>query len=259
MNVMKQFDLTGKVAVVTGAYGHLGTSITEALIEAGATVIATGKNQEKLEKLKEKISNSLKIQNINILSDESVKNCFQKIKEDIGVIDILVNNASTLPTGSLKEISNEEWELGINGTINGVFRCTKQVIPIMEQKNGGSIINVSSIYGEVSPDPNIYGNSKQNSPPQYGAGKAAINQFTRYCACHFANKGIRVNTVTPGPFPKDQIQNNEEFIDKLKMKIPLGRLGNVQEIKGVIIFLASSASSFVTGENIHVDGGWTVW
>lgn len=259
MNVKKQFDLSGKIAVVTGASGHLGSAISEALIESGAVVYGAGRNFEKLEKLKEKFPQLIKILPLDITSEESVKECFQKIKNEAGRIDILVNNASNIPVGDLKNISEEEWKLGIDSTINGVFRCTKQVIPIMEENNEGSIINISSIYGEVSPDPRIYGDSGQNNSPQYGAGKAAINQFSKYCACHFADKGIRINSITPGPFPRNQISQNKDFIEKLENKIPLGRVGLPHEIKGAIVFLASSASSFVTGENIHVDGGWTAW
>jgi NAD(P)-dependent dehydrogenase (short-subunit alcohol dehydrogenase family) len=259
MNIKDQFDLTGKIAVVTGASGHLGVSISEALVESGAIVYATGRNKIELKKLQERFPNSIKIITIDITSENSVKECFKKIKDDAGRIDILVNNASHLPVGNLKDISEDEWKLGMDGTINGVFRCTKEVIPIMGGNHQGSIINISSIYGEVSPDPKIYGDSGQNSPPQYGAGKAAINQFSKYCACHLGDSGIRVNTVTPGPFPKNQVNQNQNFMDELKRKIPLGRVGLPHEIKGVIVFLASSASSFVTGENIHVDGGWTSW
>jgi len=259
MNVKQQFDLTGKISVVTGASGHLGVAISEALIESGSMVYAVGRNRKGLEKLSERFSQSVKINLIDISSEKSVKDCFEKIEKETGKIDILVNNASNLPVGNLQNISDNEWKLGMDSTINGVFRCTKQVIPIMEKNDSGSIINISSIYGEVSPDPKIYGTSGQNSPPQYGAGKAAINQFTRYCACHFAEKKIRVNAITPGPFPKNLISGNQEFMNKLKERIPLGRVGNPSELKGVIVFLASEASSFVTGENIHVDGGWSAW
>ena len=134
----------------------------------------------------------------------------------------------------------------------------RSIIPIMEKNKFGSIINISSMYGMVSPDPSIYGSSGHNNPPNYGAGKAAIIQFTRYTACHLAKKGIRVNSVSPGPFPKPDV-TDMRFISNLKKKTPMGRLGQPHEIKGVIVFLASQSSSFVTGTNISVDGGWTAW
>jgi gluconate 5-dehydrogenase len=129
----------------------------------------------------------------------------------------------------------------------------------MEAKKQGVIINISSMYGIVSPDPRIYGDSGYNNPPDYGAGKAGIIQFTKYAACHLAAKGIRVNAVSPGPFPGAEVQKNEAFITNLKNKVPLGRIGQPADLKGVVVFLASDASSYITGQNIIVDGGWTVW
>ena len=138
-------------------------------------------------------------------------------------------------------------------------KTTQEIIPHMEKRKSGSIINIASMYGVVSPDPRIYKNTKFNSSPQYGAGKAAIIQFTKYSACHLGNKNIRVNSVSPGPFPNSKIKKNLSFIKRLNQKTPLGRVGNPEELKGVILFLASNASSYVTGANIPVDGGWTAW
>jgi len=129
----------------------------------------------------------------------------------------------------------------------------------LEKSQNPSIINISSIYGEVSPDPSIYEDSGYNSPPQYGSGKAAIIQFTRYAACHLAKKGIRVNSISPGSFLKPEVQKNQNFVNNLKKKIPLGRIGDPDELKGAVVFLASKSSSYITGENIHVDGGWIAW
>ena len=118
---------------------------------------------------------------------------------------------------------------------------------------------MGSIYGTVSPDPLIYGETGYDNPPEYGVGKAAINQLTKYVACNFAKYGIRVNVVSPGPFPSNEVQKNRWFISNLKKKSPMGRIGKPYEIKGIVLFLASKASSYVTGQNIHVDGGWTSW
>jgi NAD(P)-dependent dehydrogenase (short-subunit alcohol dehydrogenase family) len=257
------FNLENRVAIVTGGNGHLGSSISEGLAESGADVIITGKNQNKIEQISDKInqnvSSNVSGKFLDVQNQDSIIKCFQEIMEERGRIDILVNNASTLPIGKFEDLSNTEWDDGIDGTINGVFRCTKTVIPFLEKSNNTSIINIGSIYGEVSPDPSIYENSGYNSPPQYGSGKAAILQFTRYCAIHLAKKGIRVNSISPGPFPKPEVIKNEKFLNNLKKKIPLNRVGNSDEMKGVVIFLASDASSYITGENIHVDGGWTCW
>jgi gluconate 5-dehydrogenase len=121
---------------------------------------------------------------------------------------------------------------------------------------------LSSFWGQlqlVSPDPSIYGDSGFDNPPNYGAGKAAIIQFTRFAACHLGKKGIRVNAIAPGPFPNEKVQQNTQFIENLKRKNPLGRIGYPDDIKGAVVFFASDASSFITGAVLPVDGGWTAW
>lgn len=255
------FNLKNKVAVVTGGAGHIGYNISEALVEAGAEVFITSRNEARSKsaasELEKTTGGKAKGVVMNIESYDSIKNCLNQIETESSKIDVLVNNASSLPVGKFQDISDDDWKRGMDGTINGVFRCTKLVTPIMEKNGSGSIVNISSIYGSVSPDPSIYQNTGYDSPPHYGAGKAAIQQFTRYAACHLATKGIRVNSVSPGVFPKSEIQKNSEFINNLKKKIPLDRIGQPYELKGVIVFLASQASSYITGQNIHVDGGWT--
>jgi gluconate 5-dehydrogenase len=138
-----------------------------------------------------------------------------------------------------------------------VFRCTKLVLPFLN--DNASIINIGSMYGLVSPDPGIYGTTGLDNPGSYGAGKAAIVQFTRYCAVHLAPRKIRVNCISPGPFPDAAAQKNRTFLRALSRKVPLGRVGRPEEIQGAVIFLASAASGYVTGQNIIVDGGWTIW
>src|SRR5699024_8936918 len=123
----------------------------------------------------------------------------------------------------------------------------------------GCIVDIGSMYGMVSPDPAIYGESGANNPANYGAGKSGVLQFTRYCAGHLAEKGIRVNSISPGPFPNPSTQTDEDFLRKLANKTMLKRVGKQHEIVGPIILLSSDAGSFITGENIVVDGGWTAW
>lgn len=263
MNVKKMYDLSGNIAVVTGGAGYLGQSISEGLAEAGATVYICSRNIEKCNRIaseiKEKTNLKIKIKFLDILSKESISKCFESIFQEEGRIDILVNNAASFKGNKLEDISDEDWIFGIEGSINGVFRTTKIVAPLMEKNHYGSIINISSIYGLVSPDPSIYGKSGFDNPPNYGAGKAAIIQFSRFAAVHLAKKSIRVNSISPGSFPKPEVQKNKEFIKNLEEKIPLGRIGKPDELKGGIVFLASKASEYVTGSNIVIDGGWTSW
>jgi gluconate 5-dehydrogenase len=129
----------------------------------------------------------------------------------------------------------------------------------MKQKKYGVIINIGSMYGTISPDLRIYDNEKHANSPEYGAGKAAIIQFTKYLAVNYAKNGIRVNSISPGAFPNKEVQKNKKFIKKLKSKIPLERLGQPEDLMGAIVFLASDDSSYVTGQNILIDGGWSIW
>jgi len=261
---MSLFGLEGRVAVVTGGAGYLGSATCEALAEFGASIVIASRNVEKCKQLAQHLAKKYKVHAMGTKLDTSswelVSDCMKRINEEMSSIDILVNNASSgKPVIGIEAMSESDWMEGIEGTLHGVFRCTKAVIPFMEAKKQGVIINISSMYGIVSPDPRIYGDSGYNNPPDYGAGKAGIIQFTKYAACHLAAKGIRVNAVSPGPFPGAEVQKNEAFITNLKNKVPLGRIGQPADLKGVVVFLASDASSYITGQNIIVDGGWTVW
>ena len=263
MSLIDLFSLKGKTAIVTGGAGHLGTAFSEALAEAGANVVIASGNEEKCIELAERLKNEYDItavgMELDVSSLDSITKCWDDVYLKTGSIDILVNNATYGASGSIETLSEDDWARGFDGTINNVFRCTKAVIPYMKQQKTGAIINISSMYGNVSPDPRIYGDSGFDSPPNYGAGKSAIVQFTKYCACHLANYGIRVNCISPGPFPTQEVQKEEWFIKNLNNKNPLGRIGQPSNLKGIAILLASDASSYITGQNIFVDGGWTVW
>jgi len=258
------FDLQSSIAVVTGGAGHLGYAISEALAEAGAEVYIASRNAARCREVARKIEADTGASSVNgitvdIRSTESIKQCFAQIAAQSGRIDILVNNASFGASGAVETMTEDEWLTGIDGTVNGVFRCIQAIVPVMAGSEFSSIINIASMYGMVSPDPSIYGDTGYDNPPNYGAGKAAIIQFTRYAACHLAAKGIRVNTISPGPFPNPEIQKSTQFISNLVKRVPLGRIGQPYEIKGAVVFLASRASTYVTGVNIPVDGGWTAW
>lgn len=257
------FSLNNKIAIVTGGAGHLGYSISEVLAEYGCLVFIVSRHifedDEKVFRLRKRFKEQIRTAVVDVGSTESIGKTYKEIVSEHEKIDILVNNAFYGSYGSLENMTEESWNKGIDGSINSVFRCTKEIIPTMKKLQSGSIINIASMYGTVSPCPEIYGDSGFDNPPNYGAGKAAIIQFTRYAACHLAKYGIRVNAVSPGPFPNEDVQKNKKFIANLIQKVPMKRIGQPFEIKGVIVFLASDASSFITGANIPVDGGWTAW
>ncbi len=260
--ISELFSLRDHIAVVTGGAGYLGYHISSALAEAGARVYIASSNHKKCQEAAEKISKEtdayVKGVFTDICSVKKIHETFQQITAENQKIDILINNAA-FSRGKDLDMEEKDWMAGIDGTINGVFRATQAVIPFMAESGGGTIVNIASMYGIVSPDPWLYNKEEYVNPPNYGAGKAAILQFTRYAACHLGTKGIRVNAISPGPFPKTDIQKDKEFIANLEKKVPLGRIGRPDELKGAVVFLASEASSYVTGTNICVDGGWTAW
>ena len=159
----------------------------------------------------------------------------------------------------LDKMPDDTWAEGIDGTIGVVFRCTREAIPYLEENGGGAIVNIGSMYGMISPDFSIYGDNIPWNPPTYGAGKAGVLQFTRYCAAALARKNIRVNALTPGPFPSITPSTDMDFIERLSEKTMLKRTGRPEELIGALLLLCSDASSFMTGSNIVVDGGMTQW
>jgi gluconate 5-dehydrogenase len=261
MNVIESFSLKGKIAVITGGAGHLGTAMSEALNEAGAMVAVIELTQEKFAEKFAGKDNYFFVEG-NISDTENIKNCFQKIMEKYGTIDILINNAVYLKGGGClpEQITDEMWAYSADGVLGSVFRCIREVIPFM-QKTGGSIINIASMYGVIVPELSMYEGvcSPYLNPVNYGALKAGVIQMTKYFGAYLIPKGINVNSITPGTFPSPKVQNNEEFIRRLSKKNPANRIGNPDDLKGAVVFLASDASKYIVGQNIIVDGGWSLW
>ena len=255
MDYKQLFDMTGKVCIVTGGSGHLGATNVKILKDFGATVINADIAEREVG-----ADNYFKL---DISSTESFKALFKDTYERYGKIDVLVNCAQFCKghgaESQLEFMSDDTWRVGIEGVLTSTFRSVREVVPYMKE-GGGSIINYCSMYGLVSPDLRIYGeDNPQKNPPNYGAAKAGVDQLTRYAAGALAKYGIRVNAVTPGPFPAPGNDQNKEFNAALSSKTMLGRFGKNYEMAGVVLLLASDASTFTTGANYVVDGGWTAW
>ena len=255
MDYKQLFDMSGKVCIVTGGSGYLGSSSVSILKDFGATVVNAD--------IAEREGSADLFVNCDLSSTESIKALFKTVYEKYGKIDVLVNSgvyvAGYGKESQIEFMPDEVWGKTIDGTLNSVFRCIREVVPYMK-KAGGSIINYCSMYGLVSPDLRIYGaDNPQKNPPSYGAAKAGVDQLTRYAAGALAEYGIRVNAVTPGPFPAPYNSTDEDFMAALSSKTMLGRVGKNHEIAGAILLLASEASTFTTGANYVVDGGWTAW
>ena len=259
------FSLKNKTIVITGGAGYLGSAMSEALVAFGATLFIFGHNDSKNKKFIDGIIKKYGMDTCRgVLYDlddnNSIKHAIKVVMEETKQIDVLINNAAYYScVKPLHEYTYNEWETGLNGTINGVFRITKEVLPIMMQQHGGSIINIGSMYGVVAPNMDIYGDSGQNNPANYGAGKAAIIQLTKYIASVYAKYGIRANTISPGPFPNKIVQENKAFINELSKKNPMGCIGQPEDLQGIVVYLASEASRYMNGQNISIDGGWTSW
>ena len=188
----------------------------------------------------------------------SIQKVVSETASQFGRIDCLVNNAYFGASNDMADMTLDEWTKGIDGAVTCHWLMLRTCLPQLEISRG-NVINIASMYGMVSPDPRIYIDTHFANPINYGTGKAALLHLTKYAAVHLASRGIRVNAISPGPFPSPRVQQNHAFIERLSSKVPLGRIGQPVELQGAVVFLASDAASYVTGHNLVVDGGWTIW
>ena len=260
-NQVRSLALNDKIILITGAAGHLGSAICCQLAGAGAHVLINGRSAEKLHVLAETIKNGggratpLVGDVTNDTDQEYIK---EQLLRTFGRLDGLVNNAYTGAVGTIQSATRDQMRQSLEMSIVSPFSLIQRLIPLMKKSEAPSVVNVASMYGMVSPDGRIYGNSGYNNPPFYGAGKAGLIQLTRYLACHLATQNIRINAISPGPFPPQSIKADDPvFHAKLAAKVPMERIGLADEVGGAVQFLLSDAASYVTGVNIPIDGGWT--
>ena len=266
----KIFDLSNQVIVLTGSAGRLGKNFSHALADAGANLVLIDiddKENKKLEKkLLKKFKTKILCSNTNITEKKELENLAKQVIKKFGKIDGLVNNAFYSPRLNVEksamkfeEYETEIWNDVISVNLTGVF-LSSQVFGkiISKQKMGGNIVNISSIYGINGADQRIYENSKLNSPPSYAASKGAVVNFTKYLAAYWNRKNIRVNTMTLGGV-EDKSYMNKKFLKNYSNKTMIGRMARNDEYNGALIFLLSNASSYMTGANLVLDGGWSSW
>ncbi len=254
------FDLKDRIILITGGYGYLGRMMALGLIKQNATVIVLGRSRKRFDETFKDDLNKPDFKELDIsLSSTIIKNIFLEIEEQNGKIDVLINNAFyTISGGEIDDFDDDAFRTGVEGTLDSVHKCIKSIIPIFRKQRKGKIINIASMYGMISPDFKVYtGSELFTNPPQYGAAKAGVIQLTKYFASLLGKENICVNAISPGPFPSKEVQKHKTFIDRLAGKTLLGRIGTPEELQGVCIFLSSDSSSYVTGQNIAVDGGWT--
>ena len=258
------FDLSGRIIGLTGASGHLGSAMTRQLVCAGATVLALGRTAVHLERLAETcvgLPGTVLPCVADVKRDESVRAAIEFAVERYGRLDGWINNANSgSGGGQFGQLTRKELAQAAEGLTDVMMATQTAAETMIRLGRPGSIIQIASMYGLVSPTPSLYAETpEQHNPPAYGAVKASILQFTRYAGVHLAPYAIRVNAVTPGPFPHPSIQTQKLFMQRLSDRIPLGRVGQPHEVVGAVHYLLSDAASFMTGANIVVDGGWTAW
>ncbi|KIO35250.1 3-oxoacyl-ACP reductase FabG [Shewanella sp. cp20] len=239
-------DLTGKVALVTGASRGIGRAVAETLVEAGALVIGTATSERGAAAIQEYLGDKGHGLVLNVTDGESVDQLFASIKEKVGEVDILVNNAGITRDNLLMRMKEDEWTDIIDTNLSSLYRTSKPVLRSMMKKRSGRIINIGSVVGTM-------GNAGQTN---YCAAKAGLIGFTKSLAREVASRQITVNAIAPGFIQTDMTDElTEEQQKGIMSQVPMERLGQPQEIANAVLFLASDSAAYITGETLHVNGG----
>ncbi len=262
------FDITREVVCITGVSGRLGFEYAKAFLERGAKVVGLDMMQNNAIEIgcSNYLSNYLFCQ-ADVTKKQSLKKALEEVCEKFGVPSVLINNAAidsppSAPieeNGPFEDYPETSWDKVIDVNLKGVYLCCQVFGAVMAKENRGSIINVASIYGVVSPDQNLYEYRRARGevfykPAAYSASKSGILNLTRYLATYWAKKNVRVNSLTIAGVFNNQ---DTEFLDTYCNRIPIGRMADSDEYNGAVIFLASKASQYMTGSNLIIDGGWT--
>jgi NAD(P)-dependent dehydrogenase (short-subunit alcohol dehydrogenase family) len=264
------FSLDGKVAIVTGSLGLLGKNHCRALAGAGASVVVTDVDDARCKGFAAELGPKAIGVGADITKRESIEALKKAALDRFGAIDVLLNNAAINDMfenpqagAELSKFENyplELWQRSLDVNVTGTFLCCQVIGAEMAKRGKGSIINVASTYGIVAPDQSIYkkpdGSQGFYKSASYPATKGAVLALTRFIATYWGEKGVRCNAISPGG-----VENGQDafFIANYAKKTPLGRMSKPTELGGAVVFLASDASSYVTGSNVVVDGGWTAW
>lgn len=256
------FDLSGRTALVTGGTGYLGTAFSQALAEAGASVVISSRDASRAQAAASQLPaidsaehHSVKLDH---LDGDSITAGFQQAIDVAGGIDILINNGLAAAKGDLTTASFDDFaEHQTNNA--GYFELARQLHDhVVARSAPGNVINIGSMYGQVASYPDAYKDICNASPVAYHALKGGTIHMTRHLAAYWADDQVRVNCLSPGPFPNPD-SAPAEMVERLNERLPMKRMGEPWELKGALVFLASDASTYVTGQNLTVDGGWTAW
>ena len=275
-SVRDAFDLSGRVAIITGGAGLLGVKHAEAIAELGGLPVLLdidgGKAAERAEAIASKYGTRSTGLAADVTNPEAIIDALDRVLDEFGRVDILINNAANDPKieaganttqwSRLENFPLEVWEKDVAVGLTGAFLCSQVIGSELARRGKGVILNVASDLALIGPDQRIYRregvpeSSQLVKPVSYSVVKAGLLGLTRYLATYWADKGVRVNAISPGGVHKDQ---DERFVQRLTSLIPMGRMACPDEYKAAIVFLVSDASSYMTGANIVIDGGRTAW
>ena len=256
-------NLKGRTVFITGGSGHLGQAMCETLAELGADIAIAEVNEASCAAFTAELKKNYGIRAIGLTCDvrkpESLREAMGKTVDQLGGLHILINNAYAGKKNRLETITYEEWNENIEIGLSSVFYGVREALEYLKASRG-VVLNTASMYGHVAPDYKLYEGNPHAVPASYNAAKGGVIQLTRYLASFLSPFGIRANAISPGAFlPPDWKLADTEFTARLSAKAPLNRTGNAEDLKGAVALLCSDAGQFMTGQNICVDGGWTVW
>ena len=264
MKLSEMRDMSGEVVLITGAAGNIGQVITKSLLELGATVVMVDVDNFRLKEFKdgnEEFIDKIYFIECDLEREESIDLIFNYVKDSLGRLDVLINNAAFVGDseieGWVEKFENqsiETWKRALNVNLTASFALSKKFSYLLKSRNNGRIVNISSIYGFLGPDMSMYRDTNMGNPAAYSASKGGLTQLTRWLSTTLA-PDIRVNAISPGGIERSQ---PEKFKHRYISKTPLNRLGTEEDLVGAVLFLSSNMSKYVTGEDIVVDGGYSV-
>ena len=260
-HVHELLSLRGKIALITGASGYLGSALASALAEAGASVVVASRQLARAQEATRRLPRVGGVEHhaveMDQMEEQSIDDGFAAALAAAHRLDVLVNNGHEALAADWRSVTGEQFSRHMRNATGYFLLARAMRDHLVQRRASGSIVMLGSMYGLVGSYPDTYEAVTSASPVAYHMLKGGIAQLTRHLAVYWARDGVRINTLSPGPFPSEQVPR--EMVRRLANKSPMARMGRPEELKGAVVFLASEASSYMTGQNLVIDGGWTAW